>query len=175
MKGFRARCTGQKRDNYHPPTPAILVWESLVAPLGAPNRFIPLHLAPNISQDSPTCSQDRPRQPNLQPRSPKTAQLGLNMAILARFSSIWLPFRTPNLPKTFKNKLRGCLRTNEPGQLLVFSCRAFKIRVSDWNVLITTPARSASAHGPFGPMGDQRALRAFWEAQGALRAPLGGA
>ena len=83
----------------------LLVWEPPVAHLGAPNRSIPLYLAPNISQDSPTCSQDRPRQPNLQPRSPKTAQLGFNMAILARFSSIWLPFRTPYLPKTFKNKL----------------------------------------------------------------------
>ena len=67
-----------------------------MAPLGAPYRSIALHLAPNISQDSPTCSQDRPRQPNLQPRSPKTAQLGLNMAILVRFSLIWLPCGTPN-------------------------------------------------------------------------------
>ena len=41
------------------------VWEPLVAPLGAPNRSIALHLASNISQDSSSCSQDLPRQPNL--------------------------------------------------------------------------------------------------------------
>ena len=35
-----------------------------MAPLGAPNRSIALHLAPNIFQDRPTCSQDRPKQPN---------------------------------------------------------------------------------------------------------------
>ena len=84
------------------------VWEPLVAPLGAPNRSIALHLASNISQDSPTCSQDRPRQPNLQPRSPKTAQLGFNLAILIRFSSFWLPFWTQTFKKPTKTK--GFLR-----------------------------------------------------------------
>ena len=88
---------------YHPHPLVLPVWEPLVAPLGAPDRSIALHLAPNISQDSPTCSQDRPRQPNLQPRSPKTAQLGLNMAILVRFSPIWLPSGTHKSSKTLKN------------------------------------------------------------------------
>ena len=48
--------------------------------------------------------QHSPRQPKLQPRSSKTAQLGANIIILTRFSSIRLPFWTPNLRKTFKNK-----------------------------------------------------------------------
>ena len=34
-----------------------------MASLGSPNRSIALHLAFNISQDSPTCSHDRPRRP----------------------------------------------------------------------------------------------------------------
>ena len=74
-----------------------------------PPRFFPsgslwrLILALLVASLAPSCSQHLPGQPNLQPRSPKTAQLRLNMAFLARFSSIWLPFGIPNLQKTFKN------------------------------------------------------------------------
>ena len=93
LKGFRARSTGPNRVDYH----RMGVHPSCLGASGGSSwRSWFLHCAPS-------CSQHLPRQPNLQPRSPKTTQLGLNMAILARFSSIWLEFQTPNHKKKKKH------------------------------------------------------------------------